>query len=49
MRPHWSSLSQNKFRRIFSAPFDGENEQPLILTSTDLLGFDPSKAKAGAG
>jgi hypothetical protein len=42
MRPHWSSLSQNKFRRIFSAPFDGR-ESVTDSNSTDLLGFDPSR------
>jgi hypothetical protein len=38
MRPHWSSLSQNKFR--FSAPFDGRES----VTDSNLnrfIGFRP--------
>lgn len=39
---HCSSLSQNRFARIFSAPLTAENQQP-ILAATHLLGFSPSR------
>src|SRR6185312_5624247 len=41
IRRHCSSLSQNKFARIFSTPLTAENQQP-ILGATHLLGFNPS-------
>jgi hypothetical protein len=40
MRPHWSSLSQNKFRRIFSAPFDGR-ESVTDSNINRFIGFRP--------